>query len=552
MNSFIGAWNDQVNGTIYITETGKTTSVISVSVSYNNGRGPFIGSIEISTPGVMTVNFTDDGGNKTGTLSTNNTSISWSNGTTWTKVASTLAVNFTNNSKVPSGTIISVGFFAGTPAAGQPATAFAAFNTATGVSLNPIDNGSGTYPNTGNWYTLSELSRGVTIASFSGRIYVCYGNTWSPQYLNYEPGQAVTDPNFFYRYDKMEMTFTGNPADVADLTSIDYWSIPMTLNTYLSTVSSSTPVQTVSGFLKGVTALSIYNTLNALTTPPVSGITGPGGVDGLVMPALVPGEYKVYPSGANPPSTAFARIIGPSSYPPIYPAPGARPVIPYDIFNNYLTFLNTNFGVGTMLGKIVPTLGNGVIATIAGSFAGVGPVVPATGPQSAQTYNLTATIDANLDILLTGTVSSAPGTTTILYKYNDLVNATGIYGGNAPYYLNGATTSTTPANDVYGWIGGDLFSGFSIGALGSSTLINGTMAGAITSQNWFKIPPSYFFSGLQPSNGTNYNQWASKLTGLSNAYNFAFTDRFAHVLAGLNPATVDTLEIVLLDTTGVF
>lgn len=551
MNSFIGAWNDQVNGTIFITETGETTSVIPVSVSYNNGRGPFIGSIEISTPNVMIVNFSDDGGNKTGTLSTNQSSISWSNGTTWTKVASTLAVNFTNNSNVPSSTIISIGFFAGTPAAGQPATAFAAFNTATGVSLNPIDNGSGTYPNTGNWYSLSELSKGVTIASFSGRIYVCYGTTWSPQYLNYEPGQAVTDPNFFYRYDKMEMTFAGNPADVADLTSIDYWSIPMTLNTYLSTVSPTTPVQTVSGFLKGVTALSIYNTLNALTTPPVSGIIGPGGVDGLAMPALVPGEYKVYPGGANPPSTAFARIIGPSSYPPIYPAPGGIPVIPYDIYKNYLTFLYDNFKVGTVVGSIVPTLGNGVIATISGNFAGVGPVVPATGTQSKQTYNFTATIAANLDILLTGTVSSVSGTTTILYKHHDLMNATGIYGGNAPYYLNGAATSTTPANDVYGWIGGDLFSGFSIGALGSSTLIGKTMAGAIKSQDWFAIPASYFFSGLQPLNSTNYNQWASKLSGLSNAYNFAFTDRFAHVLAGLNPATVDTLEIVLLDTTGV-
>ena len=168
-----------------------------------------------------------------------------------------------------------------------------------------------------------------------------------------------------------------------------------------------------------------------------------------------------------------------------------------------------------------------------------------------QTYSFTATIDANLDILLTGTVSSVSGKTTILYKYEDLVNPTGIYGGNAPYYLNGSTTSTTPANDVYGWIGGDLFSGFSIGALGSSTSINKTMVGAMTSQDWFKIDTSLFFSGLQPSNNTNYNQWASKLAGLSNAYNFAFTDRFAHVLASLDPSTVDTLEIVLLDTTGV-
>jgi hypothetical protein len=33
---------------------------------------------------------------------------------------------------------------------------------------------------------------------------------------------------------------------------------------------------------------------------------------------------------------------------------------------------------------------------------------------------------------------------------------------------------------------------------------------------------------------------------LSQAYNFAYSDRFAHVVATLNPAVVDTLEIVIL------
>jgi hypothetical protein len=36
---------------------------------------------------------------------------------------------------------------------------------------------------------------------------------------------------------------------------------------------------------------------------------------------------------------------------------------------------------------------------------------------------------------------------------------------------------------------------------------------------------------------------------MSQAYNFAYTDRFAAVFVSLNPATVDTLEIVLEDAT---
>ncbi|MHA7056095.1 beta-1,3-glucanase family protein [Aquimarina sp. M1] len=550
MNSFIGIWTDQKNTTISITKVTETTSALTVSICYNNGRGPFTGVIQTASDQIIVVNFSDDTGNITGTLSTDKSSISWSNQTTWKKVASALAVTFKNNSGLASTTPIHIGFFAGTPPTGQAGTPFSVFNTATGESLSPIDNDSGTYPSTGNWYTLTELSKGVTITSFSGRIYVCYNTPWSPQYKNYEPGQAVTDPNFFLRYDKMEMTFTGNPNDVADLTSIDYWSIPMTLNTYLDSSSSITPVQTVSGFLQGVTAVSIYDKLKQLTTPTVSGLAGPGGIDGKPLPALVPGDFKKYPKGPTP-LTSFARIIGPSSYPPAYPLPGAIPVTPYDLFHNYLTFLHTEFGPSTKKGATIPSLGKGVIATIQGKFAGVGPNVPSTGPQSKQTYDLTATIDDNLDILLTGSVSSVTGTTTILYKSDDLMNPEGIYGGNTPYHLNGSTAAQAPGNDVYGWIGGDLFSGFSIGALGSSTNINGTMAGAMPSQDWFTISSSYFFSGLQPNNDTNYNRWAATLSELSNAYNFAFTDRFAHVLASLNPATIDTLEIELLNTTNV-
>jgi hypothetical protein len=51
---------------------------------------------------------------------------------------------------------------------------------------------------------------------------------------------------------------------------------------------------------------------------------------------------------------------------------------------------------------------------------------------------------------------------------------------------------------------------------------------------------------MQPGN-TYYNQWAATLSNLSQAYNFAYSDRFAHVLVNLNPADVDTLEIVLED-----
>jgi hypothetical protein len=448
---------------------------------------------------------------------------------------SRLTIAFTNQSNVDASEVY-IGFVAGL------GTQVSIINLQDNQPIKAVGDLNGSFPAQGNWYTLNNLSAGVGMDSFSGRIYVCYKTPWAVQYNGYEPGQSVTDPNMYLRYDKMELTFTGQPADVADLTSIDYWSIPMSLNT----LKAGKVVGSVKGLLPGVTTQKIFDELNNLTQPPVSGVTGPGGIDGSPLPALVPGQYQQYPTGPAP-GPDFARIIGPSSYPSVYPTTGI-PVMPYDLLQGYLTYLLNTFGPSTASGAVVPTLGAGVIASIAGDFAGVGTPPPASGPQSRQTYNLSATLDADLNITLNGTASGMQGNTSMLYKKGDLLNPSGIYGGNTPFYLNGATTPTNPGNDVYGWMGGDLFSGLNIGGVGSAANIGGKIIGAQPSQSWFTLPVSSFFAGLQPDN-RYYNQWAAALSNLSQAYNFSYSDRFSHVLVSLNPADVDTLQIVLEDGT---
>lgn len=428
-----------------------------------------------------------------------------------------LNVILQNNSTLPNASV-SVGFVPGSTTA-----AFNVFNSFDGSVILPLNSAIGN----GNWYTLDEVTPGVNIENFSGRIYFSYGQTWTVPIAGYEPAQNITDPNFFLCYDKMELTFNGSPNDVADLTSIDYWAIPMMLETMLNGVT----VQTVNGLTNGVNAQTVFTDLNNLTATPVSGLTN-------ALPALVPGSFA---QQANQPGSGFARIIGPSSYPPI----GGVPITPYDLFENYLNYLLTNFGPSTTSGNVIQGLGAGTIATISGNFSGVGPNVPASGPQSAQTYNMTATIDESCNITLTGTVGSVNGSTVMAYQQSDLINPDGIYGANAPFSLNGGT-SQNPANDVYGWIAGDLFSGLNIGAVGSTATVSGNTVGAMPSSNWFKIPNNLLFNNLQESNPTNYNQYAATLQGLSEAYNFAFSDRFAPVLVSLNPALADTLQISLL------
>jgi len=389
------------------------------------------------------------------------------------------------------------------------------------LTIKPLNESAGE----GNWYALNDLRNGVNIENFSGRIYISYGKTWTVQNAYYEPAQNITDPNFFLRYDKMELTFNGTPADVADLTSIDYWSIPMQLETSFN----ETSVQTDHGLKAGTTAKMVYEQLNNLTSTPQSGLAN-------ALPALVPGDFKKLPTQ---PGSGFARIIGPSFYPPI----GGVPVTPYNLFEDYLTFLSPDLSIekeNSEQAQVKTT-----IATISGSFSGVGPSVPASGPQSAQSYNLTATIDSSNDITLTGIVGSVSGTTTMIYKKKDLINPIGIYGANTPFSLNGSAPQN-PANDVYGWITGDLLAGLNIGAIGSETVINGKTVGEMTSSEWFTIPNTSLFSNLQ-SNAANYNQYAATLQQLSDAYNFAYSDRFSPVLVSLNPAKVNTLQISLLN-----
>ena len=469
---------------------------------------------------------------------------------------STLKVTFTNSSNTADDKVY-IGFLKGKPLPGEPATGFDVKKISLllrdgGVPpvvkltpLDPLDPWSGTYPQQGNWYLLSDLKDGVEITSFSGRIYVSYGTPWTVVSNGYTPGQAVTDVNFWIRNDKMEMTFTGSASDVANLTSIDFWSIPMTLKGYMN----ESLVHTVNGLKTGVTAKSLHSKLTALTTPPVSGLPSIGGVDGDAIPAEVPGKYKLYPSG-DAPSSDFVRVIGPSSYPPAFPSSAAgRPVMPYDTFGNYLDHLVKDFGPSTTVGAKINTLGKGTIAHIAGTFAGVGPS-PTSNDQKKQTYTLTATIDADKNITLDGS-GSVVGSIKMEIKQDDLRNPTGIYGGNAPYYLNGSSTSSTPGNDIYGWILGDLFSGLNIGAVGSETEIKAEKkkAGELTSSEWFsKIPQDLHFSGLQ-SNPDHYNQYAATLAANSDAYNFAYTDRFSPVFLTLNPATVNYMQVELLDDT---
>lgn len=353
-----------------------------------------------------------------------------------------------------------------------------------------------------HWYKLNTLRSGISLTKLTGgRIYVGYDTPWTFLNSGYEPPPAIsTDPNYTLRYDKMEMTYTGNPADVADTTSIDYFSIPLALNVYQGGTS---------GTLVG-----------SVTGSPVN-------------PAELALRRVTVPVGAAVVKTTkgFVRVIGPGVYPP----PPGQPASPYNDFESYLTYLYK---------KYAPKHGH-IVATVKGHFYGVGN--GSTAQTAPQDYAFTATIDPGLDITLTGSGTVVGPHTLFLSKAN-LVAPTGIYGANPSFSLDGGQAGA-PQNDVYGWIIGDLLAGLNVGAVGSTVIPpGGTMqVGEMNSQDWFTLPN--YFGALQPTRKSNYNRWAAALAPLSQAYNFAYSDRFAHVVATLNPGApsfVDTLQIVFL------
>ena len=388
-----------------------------------------------------------------------------------------LAIKFKNSSGLADSQVY-IGFVGGEP-----------------LNATNAANGSALFESTfasPHWYTLADLPAGINLTSCSGRIYIGYGTPWTFERDGYEPNPSYpVDPNYLKRYDKIELSYHAQPGDVIDITAIDYFSIRTGIKVFKNGLSG-----TLVKSLNDAPATTVVNAVKGLTTPAGAAIVNSGG--------------------------NLVRVLGPG----IYPATGGDPASPYPTPAAYLAYLH---GYGQSHGN--------KIATISGNFIGAG--AKNTPLTKAQTYSFVASMDAQMNITMSGSGTEA-GNYTLEMKYADLISPTGVYGANAPVSINSGAPATPP-NDLMGWIVGDLLAGLNIGALGSTTVVNGTQVGQMPSQQWFGL--TGLFNALQPAQPTYYNAWARAIASVSDAYGFAFSDRFQHVFATLNPALVDTMQI---------
>ncbi len=149
----------------------------------------------------------------------------------------------------------------------------------------------------------------------------------------------------------------------------------------------------------------------------------------------------------------------------------------------------------------------------------------------------------------------------ITSTYGDLNTPAGIYGNAADFTwtsltpmtsFSGSTAATSGsenagANDVLGWMMGDILAGMTMGFPGSA------FGNDNTSSEWF-LHPELAFQNAQ-TNPLYYDTWAAALWQLTSSYAMGYEDRFgqnllafanAEGLAGFNSVDGAFLQINIL------
>ena len=390
-------------------------------------------------------------------------------------------------------------------------------------------------------YTLAQIgSRGITISNFiGGKIFVSLGGSvvstnagYNPGYPDFAPGSG--DPASQVRWDKVEATIfastNATPGSGLNLSAADFFSIPM----QVVTMKNGTNVSTI-GWHPPTTTASVFSNLAALTFTN----TGYAAVSAVTAAAISNG----IPTTINGAISNVLRVISPANI------SAAAVPNPYPTFNSYLAYVqNSN-----------------LTAQIVGTYGGLIPI-PANTPLPAaafsnQTYNFTASIHSNGDLVLVGQ-GALVGNQTLTVPNTNV--AAGMYSGAPVYYLSSVTTTNLQNyNSMYDQVLSDAIAGFNLGLVGcphadprtGTGLTNGPI-GLENADAWFSRGPTYglnpqlkpdqLFTALWPQGQKFYDPFAAYLSPITDAYSFPYTDKSAAPFVNLTYGAADTFVITIL------
>ncbi|GMU57559.1 MAG: hypothetical protein AMXMBFR33_67050 [Candidatus Xenobia bacterium] len=360
-----------------------------------------------------------------------------------------------------------------------------------------------------------------------GRLWVSYG---TPIVYTSDADPTAEVP---FRLDKMEFAYRpgSGTGGGADLTSLDYYGIPLELRAL-----QNGSVQDMRTFY--ASSKTILKQLNSLSPDMPSTFLSPSSTpSGSPSPSPVP----VAAPGWNPqtqPMTTFLRALGPQT---VAGAPGATSAAPYTSFSGYMTQIQKS-------GKPIALSGSG----------GVGYGTPNT------TYDYAAAISPD----------GAGGYTVFMYPTQPMDNApSGLapqstnptpLPANLPIYLAlpanqldfniysaAATSWAVPApmslqpatkNSIYATIVGDFVSALQFGYVNSRVAPN-------DSSVWYaNFPVLLPFSLCRPTpDDGQYNPYAAIFYNLSDAYGFPFSDRSGRISPLLDISQSDAMQVVVMN-----
>jgi hypothetical protein len=340
-------------------------------------------------------------------------------------------------------------------------------------------------------YTISELNGPISLTSYTGgRIYTSYG----AGVAGTDPPEATNPaiPSYSVRFDSVEITYSeSNPYSVANLTSVAFFAIPMTINTYTS--GSQTPV-----------------------------------------------SHLTYNISAEDLTARLANLVSASDRSKVLLQNGGQFL---RVLSPYTSTVTSYFAsMAPYIAAVEAWQNAGNTSTlIEGLYTSLTSTTPRT---TTQNYSFTTTVEAD------GSLKMVGGGDVVGHNHTILVSAAqipaGIYLGNVSWTVDGAPGSFND-NDVYAAAVRDVLSGFNLGFMASATIDpnTGVAFGKESSKYWWAATRAFEY--LQPNNAY-YNQYAQIVSENSDSYSWAFSDRWNHVQASL--AGMATMEIVLMaDTT---
>jgi len=349
-------------------------------------------------------------------------------------------------------------------------------------------------------YSFAELSGGVVLSNIvSGEFYVSLGKPMTVPVTNTAgklPGPSpsdTNDPDYYTRWGTVEITYTGEPYDAADMTGINLFSIPFVLKIY----DGTSVVQSMGYRVDGETMVT-------------------------KLQASATNDTAVLKDASN----NFLRVLGPTAY-------AAGTIGPYQPLNDYIDSVRSG----------------GIPILISDIFSGLPGVQPPRLTTQRYQFEASFTNLAGVDqLIMTGGSLTAGGigmSNNVTVAYSNV--AYQVYANNPIYTINGVPNGSMADNDVYSAVVRDVFAGFACGYIGSTAIdqVTGLAFQNEASSNWFYTAQTQAFSDVQTTL-PNYNGYGEAFWRYSDVYGFPFSDRlFSAVQANLDPSKMDTLEVIV-------